>query len=66
MPSLYLEIALDAVVLFDPQGYLQLRLARLQQAIARLGLRRERVGRDTTWSWQQPPAAWSLSWEEGL
>lgn len=64
VPSLYLDIALDAVVLFDPQGYLQDRLARLRGQIARLGLRRERFDGDWAWRWKAAPLTeWIVQWE---
>lgn len=62
LPSLYLDIALDAVVLYDPQGYLRARLADIRRAIARLNLQRERQGRDLIW--RGAPMPWSLHWEE--
>ncbi|MFQ3683792.1 nucleotidyltransferase domain-containing protein [Roseiflexus sp.] len=40
LPALYLEIALDGIVLFDTDGYLAQRLAKLRAAIERLGLER--------------------------
>lgn len=64
LPSLYLDIALDALVIYDPQGYLRERLRGLQQQIARLGLRRERSDGDWVWRWEgKPPADWRLTWE---
>ncbi|HXK43202.1 MAG TPA: nucleotidyltransferase domain-containing protein [Anaerolineae bacterium] len=64
LPSLYLDIALDAIVLYDPQGYLQERLGRLREQIARWGLIRERSNGDWTWRWKEmPPARWALEWE---
>lgn len=62
LPSLYLDIALDAVVLYDPQGYLRRRLADIRRAIARLNLQRECQGRDLIW--RGAPTPWSLRWEE--
>lgn len=64
VPSLYLDIALDAVVLFDPQGYLQDRLAKLREQIARLGLHRERINENWVWRWKAtPPSGWAVTWE---
>lgn len=64
LSSLYLDIALDGLVLYDPQDYLQKRLAWLREQMARLGLHRERTNGDWTWRWERtPPAEWTLRWE---
>jgi predicted nucleotidyltransferase len=65
LPELYLDIALDGVILHDTDRYMELRLESLQDLIRRKGLRREREGRDLVWYWEQPPDPdWSLEWEE--
>jgi len=64
LPALYLDIALDGVVLYDTGNYMAQRLAYLRELLARRGLRRERVGREMTWRWQHAPSAdWTLEWE---
>jgi predicted nucleotidyltransferase len=64
LPALYLDIALDGILLHDPQGYLHQRLTRLRNLMQRLRLQRERVNGDWAWRWQQtPPADRSLAWE---
>ena len=65
LPDLYLDIALDGVVLHDTDGYMTERLEFLRALIRRKGLRREKEGRDLIWRWEQPPGRdWSLEWEE--
>jgi uncharacterized protein len=65
LPDLYLDIALDGVVLHDTDGYMTERLEVLRTLIRRKGLRREKEGRDLIWRWEQPPGPdWSLEWEE--
>ncbi len=65
LPALYLDIALDAVILHDPTGYLESRLAYIREQIRRLGLRRERSDSDLVWRWQAPPPrGWSLEWRK--
>jgi predicted nucleotidyltransferase len=67
LSSLMLDIALDGVVLYDPQGYAAQRLAALQQLITNRGLYREQIGRDFIWKWKQFPGfRWSLEWKEVL
>lgn len=65
LTSLYLDIALDAIVLYDPQGYLHERLPRLRAWTAHVGLRRERSNGDWAWRWQgEPLPEWALRWED--
>src|SRR5215210_9395173 len=65
LPDLYLDIALDGVILYDTDGYMTERLEFLRALIRRKGLRREKEGRDLIWRWEQPPGPdWSLEWEE--
>jgi predicted nucleotidyltransferase len=67
LPALYLDIALDGIVLYDSEGYITPRLAYVRELLARLGLRRERTNGDLIWCWQKsPPPAWALEWEERL
>ena len=64
VPSLYLDIALDGQVLYDPQGYATVRLARLRRLMQRQGLYRERRPAGDLWRWcRPPPRPWRLTWE---
>ncbi len=66
LPDLYLDIALDGVVLHDTDGYMAERLELLRALIHRKRLHREREGRDLIWRWEQPPGPdWSLEWGGG-
>lgn len=65
LPPLFLDIAADGQVLYDPTGYLSGRLQQVRRLIRRLGLIRRRRGRELVWCWQtSPPTRWSLQWEE--
>lgn len=67
LSSLMLDIALDGIVLYDPEGYATQRLAALQRLLASRGLHREQIGRDFVWKWEQFPGFnWSLEWKEVL
>lgn len=67
LSSLMLDIALDGVVVYDPEGYAARRLAGLRKLIEKRGLHRERVGKDLIWRWEHFPGFdWTLEWEEGL
>jgi predicted nucleotidyltransferase len=65
LPDLYLDIAVDGVILYDTDGFMEGRLRSLRALLQRKGLRREREGRDLIWRWREPPPPdWSLGWEE--
>jgi hypothetical protein len=63
--SLYLDIAQDGQILFDPQGYAHQRLAALQRLMAETGLYRKKSLCGEVWRWQQKPRQlWELQWRE--
>jgi hypothetical protein len=65
LPDLYLDIALDGMILHDTDEYMTERLEFLRALIRRQGLRCEKDGRDLIWRWEEPPGFdWSLEWEE--
>lgn len=65
LTPLYLDIALDGQILYDPQGYAADRLARLKSLLAEAGLYRERTEAGDVWQWKkQPPYPWSLDWKK--
>lgn len=67
LPDLYLDIALDGIVLCDTDGYMRQRLEHLQQLIRARGLRRDQQGRELVWRWETfPGPGWELTWEGGL
>jgi predicted nucleotidyltransferase len=64
VPSLYLDIALDGQILYDPRGYAAEKLATVRRLIERLGLCRESTEAGDLWRWEKKPAgAWALRWE---
>jgi predicted nucleotidyltransferase len=63
--SLYLDIAQDGQILFDPQGYAHRRLAVLQRLMAETGLYRKKSPGGEVWRWRQKPRQpWALQWRE--
>jgi len=65
VPSLYLDIALDGRVIYDPAGYAAERLATLRRLIEEAGLYRERTTAGDIWRWKKrPQGAWVMSWEK--
>ena len=64
LPSLFLDIALDGIILYDSDGYMADRLHHLQHLIQIKGLQREQTGKELIWRWQKFPGYdWSLEWE---
>lgn len=65
LPSLFLDIALDGIILYDTEGYARKKMTDLRQFIQQRGLRRERIERDWFWRWERFPGFdWSLNWEK--
>jgi hypothetical protein len=63
--SLYLDIAQDGQIIFDPQGYAHRRLAALQRLMAETGLYRKKSPGGEVWRWRQKPRQpWALQWRE--
>ena len=68
-PSYYLDLGLDAVVLYDTDGFLTNALARIREIIEEAGLERRWIDdghHDYVWEWtkRQPVRGkWSVTWE---
>ena len=63
MSSLYLDLAMDGIVLYDTNGYMSSRLEKLRQALRRAGLHRVRRDGSWVWEWEHYPGVhWSLDW----
>lgn len=63
LSAIYLDIALDGKILFDPRGYAADKLSRLRGIIERKGLDRERTPAGDRWRWRKPPPRhWSIEW----
>jgi hypothetical protein len=63
--SLMLDIALDGIVLDDPQGYATERLEALKELLESKGLYRTQQGKDFIWKWKRFPGCdWTLEWRE--
>lgn len=65
VPSLYLDIALDGLILHDPTGYAAQHLGTLRRLIEQAGLYRERTPAGDIWRWkEQPRQPWVISWQK--
>jgi predicted nucleotidyltransferase len=61
---LMLDLALDAQVLWDPTGYLVLRLSRLREILREARLEREAHDHGFLWVFRDPPSGpWELNWQ---
>ncbi|HXF06451.1 MAG TPA: nucleotidyltransferase domain-containing protein [Blastocatellia bacterium] len=59
----YLDIASDAIILFDPQGYLSAKLQEVREITQRVGLKRRRLNGEWIWDWVTPPRGiWEVNW----
>lgn len=64
VPPLYLDIALDGIILYDTKGYLASRLEKLKNLMAKAGLNRLSSKDGDVWKFSQPPSQpWCLSWD---
>jgi len=64
LSPLWLDIALDGLILYDPKGFAGDRLNRLKRLIRDEGLIRDSIGKDLVWRWESFPGFdWSLEWE---
>jgi hypothetical protein len=62
--SLYLDIALDGIVLYDTEDYIAPKLDRIRQIIEEAGLyRTRREGELMWWFKRQPARHWAIEWE---
>lgn len=64
VPALFLDVALDGMILYDPHHYMSHRLGYLRTLIRERGLQRVQVGRELLWRWERPPGPeWSIDWQ---
>lgn len=64
LAALYLDIALDGIVLYDIDKYITKRLEKIRRLIHRQGLYREQHDKELIWRWKRYPGPdWQLSWE---
>lgn len=63
VPSLYLDVALDGEILYDPNGYAAEKLSFLRSLMDRLGLYRKHTSAGDVWRWSKEPSSpWRLAW----
>lgn len=67
-PSIYLDLGMDAVILYDPQVFLTKKLERVRELIKEAGLRRVKLEEgEYAWHWKNPPRrGWGIDWKRGF
>lgn len=64
LPALYLDIAIDGVLLYDSNGYAQKKVQQVKTIIRRKGLQRQKINGEYLWQWKQFPGFdWTLEWD---
>lgn len=59
----YLDIAADGVILFDPQDYLKEKFNEVRKILKEEGLIRKKVHNTWIWTWEKPKSRdWELEW----
>lgn len=62
-PSYYLDLALDGIILYDRENYMQQKLARIGELMQTAGLKRQQTDDGFSWQWQKPPRGyWRIDW----
>lgn len=60
----YLDIANDAMILFDPEGYLKKKFEQIKGILKKQDLVRKRLHNTWVWVWKKSRGrAWELDWQ---
>lgn len=62
-PSLFLDLALDGIILFDKDDFFKKLKNRIREIIQQAGLQRKIEKGKIYWAWQNPPQkGWEINW----
>jgi predicted nucleotidyltransferase len=62
-PSLFLDLSLDGIALFDREGFFETLRERMRKIISGAGITRKRDNGEYHWEWKVPPkAGWEITW----
>jgi len=62
-PPLYLNLALDGIILFDKDDFFKNLQGKIRNIIRQAGLQRKRDNGEFYWEWQNPPQkGWEITW----
>ena len=64
-PSFYLDLGLDAIILYDTKEFLEQRLKRIREITEEAGLYRTGSRHKFSWNWKKrpKPCRWKITWE---
>ena len=61
----YLDIAIDGIILYDRNRYITKRLKAIRNHLERQGLHRKQQGHNFEWGWtRSPQGEWSFEWDD--
>lgn len=62
-PAIYLDIAVDGLILFDKDNYAVKKLERIREIIKNASMKRIKKFRYLLWKWEnQPESGWCIDW----
>ena len=62
-PSLFLDLCVDGIALFDKDGFFEILRERMKEIISGAGLARKRDTGEYYWEWKEPPrGGWEITW----
>ena len=62
-PSLFLDIGLDGIILFDKEEFFKHLQIKIKEIIHQAGLKRKRRNGEFSWEWKNPPQkGWEITW----
>ena len=62
-PSLFLDLSLDGLILYDKEGFFEHLQKKIKNIISQAGLQRRKDREDYYWEWQRPPkGGWEITW----
>ncbi len=62
-PSLFLDIGLDGIILFDKEDFFKHLQIKIKEIIHQAGLKRKRRNGEFSWEWKNPPQkGWEITW----
>jgi predicted nucleotidyltransferase len=63
LPSLFLDLGLDGIILFDKDNFFKNLQTKIREIIQQAGLQRKKVNGEFYWEWQTPPLkGWEITW----
>lgn len=62
-PPIYLDLAVDGIVLYDSEGFMAGKLEEIREIVKRAGLKRTRRQDTLLWKWlRRPQGRWRIDW----